>query len=92
MGTHDDLSWLLKKLRLSGVLESLDIRVREAIEDEVGHVEFLVRLLDLFLLHCSLNPLCVCVGGANVAATHASGLHPDHLSPCPSLVFGREGD
>jgi len=45
MGMRDDLTWLLKKLRLSGVLESLDVRVREATEDEVGHVEFLVRLL-----------------------------------------------
>lgn len=45
MGTHDDLAWLLKKLRLSGMLQSLDLRVREAVEDEVGHVEFLVRLM-----------------------------------------------
>ncbi len=45
MGMHDDLHGLLKKLRLSGVRESLEIRVQEANEDEVGHVEFLVRVL-----------------------------------------------
>ena len=45
MGMQDDLYGLLKKLRLSGVRESLEIRVREANEDEVGHVEFLVRVL-----------------------------------------------
>lgn len=45
MGTHDDLVVLLKKLRLSGVLETLDLRIREALEDEVGHIEFLVRLM-----------------------------------------------
>jgi len=45
MGSLDELVPLLKKLRLSGVLETLDLRVREAAEDDVAHVEFLVRLL-----------------------------------------------
>ncbi|MCG6923340.1 MAG: IS21-like element helper ATPase IstB [Acidobacteria bacterium] len=45
MGTLDELPPLLKKLRLSGVLETLDLRVREATEDDVSHAEFLVRLL-----------------------------------------------
>ncbi len=45
MGPLDELVPLLKKLRLSGLLETLDLRVREAIEDEVAHTEFLVRLL-----------------------------------------------
>jgi DNA replication protein DnaC len=45
MGTLDELIVLLKKLRLSGVLETLELRIAEAIDDEVAHTEFLVRLL-----------------------------------------------
>lgn len=45
MGALDELIVLLKKLRLSGVLQTLDLRITEAIEDEVAHTEFLVRLL-----------------------------------------------
>lgn len=45
MHPREELVPLLKKLRLSGVLETLDLRVREALQDEVSHHEFLVRLL-----------------------------------------------
>ncbi len=45
MGLTDELVPLLKKLRMSGVLQSLDVRVRQAVEDELSHEEFLVRLL-----------------------------------------------
>src|SRR5262249_35089129 len=45
MSTIDDLIPLLKKLRLSGVLQSLGLRTRQAIDDELSHVEFLYRLL-----------------------------------------------
>lgn len=45
MHPHDELGPLLKKLRLSGVLETLDLRVQEALGDEIPHAEFLVRLL-----------------------------------------------
>ena len=45
MGALDELVPLLKKLRLSGVLDTLDLRVREAVDDSVAHSEFLVRLL-----------------------------------------------
>lgn len=36
---------MLKKLRLSGVLQSLDVRVRQATEGELSHTEFLLRVL-----------------------------------------------
>ena len=42
--THDLLP-VLKKLRLSGVLQSLDLRLRQATDDNVSHTEFLYRLL-----------------------------------------------
>jgi len=45
MGTSDELVPLLKKLRMSGVLETLQLRVQQAVDDELPHVEFLVRLL-----------------------------------------------
>lgn len=45
MSPTDDLIPILKKLRLSGVLESLELRVRQAGDDDVSHIEFLYRLL-----------------------------------------------
>ena len=45
MNVTDDLVPLLKKLRLSGVLHSLDLRLREATDDEIAYQEFLYRLL-----------------------------------------------
>ena len=45
MGTADELIPILKKLRLSGILSTLDIRVRQAVEDNMAHTEFLYRLL-----------------------------------------------
>src|SRR5882757_898716 len=36
---------LLKKLRLSGVLNTLELRTRQAIEDNLAHSDFLFRLL-----------------------------------------------
>jgi DNA replication protein DnaC len=45
MGLIDDLVPLLKKLRMSGVLQSLELRLRQAVEDQLSHEEFLVRLL-----------------------------------------------
>jgi len=45
MGSADDLVPLLKKLRLSGLLQSLDLRSRQAVDDALPPTEFLVRLL-----------------------------------------------
>ena len=45
MSVTDELIPLLKKLRLSGVLDSLELRLGEAVDDEHGHQEFLYRLL-----------------------------------------------
>jgi DNA replication protein DnaC len=45
MSPTDELIPLLKKLRLSGVLQSLDLRTRQAVEDNLSHGEFLYRLL-----------------------------------------------
>lgn len=45
MSSTDDLIPLLKKLRLSGVLQSLELRTREAVDDDAAHGEFLYRLL-----------------------------------------------
>lgn len=45
MGLLDDLLPLLKKLRLSGLLETLDLRQRQAAEDDLSHLDFLLRLV-----------------------------------------------
>jgi DNA replication protein DnaC len=45
MSAIDDLVPLLKKLRLSGVLQSLDLRLREAADDSLTYQEFLYRLM-----------------------------------------------
>ena len=36
----------LNHLRLSGLLDSLDVRNRQAVEERLSYVEFLSRLLD----------------------------------------------
>lgn len=44
MATHD-LVGVLKRLKLGGVLETLDLRVRQAIDEKLDHHAFLERLL-----------------------------------------------
>jgi DNA replication protein DnaC len=45
MSPIDELIPLLKKLRLSGVLQSLELRTKQAVEDDLAHPDFLLRLL-----------------------------------------------
>jgi DNA replication protein DnaC len=45
MSPTDELVPVLKTLRLSGVMQSLELRLREAAEENLSHVEFLLRLL-----------------------------------------------
>lgn len=45
MHPTDELVPVLKKLRLSGVLHSLELRTRQAADDNLAHTEFLYRLL-----------------------------------------------
>jgi hypothetical protein len=44
MPISHELIPVLKKLRLSGVLQTLDLRTREAVDENLGHPEFLFRL------------------------------------------------
>ena len=46
MDTLAQLTPQLKHLRLSGLLDSLDLRNRQAVEERLSYVEFLSRLLD----------------------------------------------
>ena len=46
MSVIDDLVPLLKKLRLSGVLQSLELRLREAVDDSLSYEEFVYRLMN----------------------------------------------
>jgi DNA replication protein DnaC len=45
MSVYDDLLPLLKKLRLSGLLQTLELRIRQGAEDNLAHGEFLYRVL-----------------------------------------------
>jgi len=45
MASPEHLVSALKRLRMSGVLQSLDLRIRQAVEDNLDHTEFLYRLL-----------------------------------------------
>lgn len=45
MSPIDQLIPLLKKLRLSGVLQTLGLRTQQAVEDDLSHAEFLYRLM-----------------------------------------------
>ena len=44
MKTASELVPVLKKLRLSGVLHTLDLRMKEAVEESLAHDEFLFRV------------------------------------------------
>ena len=44
MPINDELVPVLKKLRLSGVLDTLDLRTKEAVDESLSHSEFLFRL------------------------------------------------
>lgn len=44
MSPADELVPVLKKLRLSGMLQSLDVRLRQANDGDLSHIEFLLRL------------------------------------------------
>lgn len=45
MSVIDDLIPLLKKLKLSGLLETLELRTRQASEDDMSQADFLYRLM-----------------------------------------------
>jgi DNA replication protein DnaC len=45
MSPTDEIVPILKKLRLSGVLQTLELRTRQAVEDNLAHPEFLYRVL-----------------------------------------------
>lgn len=45
MNATDDLVRVLKKLRLSGVLDTLELRLEQARDDDLPHLEFVYRLL-----------------------------------------------
>ena len=45
MHQTEELTTVLKRLRLSGLLHSMDLRVRQAADDNLDVTEFLYRLL-----------------------------------------------
>jgi len=45
MNPMPELSPMLKKLRLSGIMDSLEVRNRQAVDDKLTYTEFLALLL-----------------------------------------------
>jgi len=45
MSVNDELVPLLKKLRLSGILQTLELRTKQATDDNLAHPDFLYRVL-----------------------------------------------
>ncbi len=45
MHVNDELIPILKTLRMSGVLDTLELRQKQAADDDLSHPEFLYRLL-----------------------------------------------
>lgn len=56
---HPEIAQQLRQLRLSGVLDSLDIRIRQAVEEKLSHIEFLQILLGDELARRDQNRMAV---------------------------------
>ena len=65
MSPMDELVPLLKKLRLSGVLQTLELRIAQSVEEGLAHPEFLVRLFSDELERRSAKMLDRRMGRAN---------------------------
>ena len=57
MNSKSQLVPTLKALQLSGSLERLDVRIRQAIDDKLSYVEFLERLLEDGVERCGQKQL-----------------------------------
>jgi hypothetical protein len=64
--THQ-LTLQLKRLRLLGVLESLELRNQQAIQDKLSYVEFLARLIQ--------NANVLIITGSSVRARDRQALY-----------------
>lgn len=65
MSAHDQLVPLLKKLRLSGVLNTLDLRKNQALEGKLSHLDFLLLLLQDEVARRDANQLALRLRRAN---------------------------
>lgn len=65
MSPIDELVPLLKRLRLSGILHTLELRTIQAVEDDLAHSEFLLRLLTDELERCESRKLDYRIKRAN---------------------------
>lgn len=69
MELNHQLAPMLRTLRLSGVLETLDLRTQQAVEQQLAHVEFLGLLLQDEVERRSQNKLRLRLRRANFDAT-----------------------
>ena len=72
MQLDHQLTPMLRTLRLSGVLETLEIRNQQAVEQQLSHVEFLSTLLQDEVERRSQNKLRLRLRRANFDPTKAT--------------------
>ena len=76
----------LKRLRLSGVLESLELRNQQAIQDKLSYVEFLARLIQDEVERRAQKQLQLRLRRAALASRAWSGQRPG-TPPYPFTCF-----
>lgn len=81
MKVDDELASVMKKLRLSGVLQSLDLRVREAVDENLSHPEFLYRLCNDELERRDHKQLGIRMRRANFESTKRLEDFDFHFNP-----------
>lgn len=87
---HPEIAQQLRQLRLSGVLDSLDIRIRQAIEDKLSHIEFLQILLGDELARRDQNRMTVMLKRA--ALMSSKTIEQFDFNALPSLDRGMVSD
>lgn len=87
MDLNSQLTPKLKALRLSGILETLEVRNRQAIEDKLAFVEFLERLLEDEIERRAQKQLSLCLRRASFSAEKS--LEGSTSASTPASTAGR---
>ncbi len=78
--THQLIPFL-KRLRLSGILETLDVRNQQAIDDHWSYVQFLARLLEDEVERRAQKQLALHIRRANINTTKTLESFSFHFNP-----------
>jgi len=87
---HPEIAQQLRQLRLSGVLDSLDVRIRQAIEEKLSHIEFLQILLGDELARRDQNRMAVMLKRATLMSSKT--IEQFDFNALPTLDRGMVSD